>query len=203
MAEAQYIVARRQLKDTKISTPISGIVTARPVDIGAMVQNGMVVANVVDVSRMKVKLSVAERDAFKLKVGDAVEVVTDVYPGVTFPGKIATLSAKADEGHTYPVEVVLANSKAHPLKAGMFGKVQFTSIGSTDVVAIPRQALVGSMKNPQVFVIDQQIARLRTIVIGGETGTSLGIVGGLKDGELVVTNGQNNLKDGMSVDVLK
>jgi multidrug efflux pump subunit AcrA (membrane-fusion protein) len=59
------------------------------------------------------------------------------------------------------------------------------------------------MKNPQVFVIDQQIARLRTIVIGGETGTSLGIVGGLKDGELVVTNGQNNLKDGMSVDVLK
>jgi RND family efflux transporter MFP subunit len=191
------------LKDTKISTPISGIVTARPVDIGAMVQNGMVVANVVDVSRMKVKLSVAERDAFKLKVGDAVEVVTDVYPGVTFPGKIATLSAKADEGHTYPVEVVLANSKSHPLKAGMFGKVQFTSIGSTDVVAIPRQALVGSMKNPQVFVIDQQIARLRTITIGGETGTSLGIVGGLKDGELVVTNGQNNLKDGMSVDVLK
>jgi RND family efflux transporter MFP subunit len=203
MAEAQYIVARRQLKDTKISTPIAGVVTSRPVDIGSMVQNSMVVANVVDVSRLKVKLNVAERDAFRLKPGDAVDVTTDVYPGVVFPGKISTLSAKADEGHTYPVEIVLANSKTHPLKAGMFGKVQFTSIGNTDVISIPRQALVGSMKNPQVFVVDQQTARLRTIVVGAETGSSLGIVSGLLDGEIVVTNGQNNLKDGMSVDVLK
>jgi RND family efflux transporter MFP subunit len=203
LVEAQYIVARRQLKDTKITTPISGTVTARPVDVGTMVQNNMVVANVVDVSRLKVKLSVAERDAFKLKAGDAVEVTTDVYPGVKFPGKISTLSAKADEAHTYPVEVVLNNSNAHPLRAGMFGKVMFTSIAQTELVSIPRQALVGSLKNPQVFVLEQQIARLRTIVVGGETGTELGIVSGLRDGDVVVVNGQNNLKDSMSVEVIK
>ncbi|HCV44418.1 MAG TPA: hypothetical protein DGH68_13100, partial [Bacteroidetes bacterium] len=97
LAEAQYIVARRQLKDTKITTPIAGTVTSRPVDIGMMVQNNMVVANVVDVSRLKVKLNVEERDAYKLKAGDAVEGTTDVYPGVKLPGKISTLSAKADE----------------------------------------------------------------------------------------------------------
>lgn len=203
LAEAQYIVARRQLKDTKITTPISGVVTSRPVDIGMMVQNNMVVANVVDVSRLKVKLNVAEKDAFKLKAGDAVEVTTDVYPGVKFPAKISTLSAKADEAHTYPVEVVLNNSKDHPLRAGMFGKVRFTSIAQTEVVSIPRQALVGSLKNPQVFVLEQQIARLRTIVVGGETGTELGIESGLRDGDVVVVNGQNNLKDSMSVEVIK
>ncbi len=203
LVEAQYIVARRQLKDTKITTPISGIVTSRPVDIGAMVQNNMVVANVVDVSRLKVKLSVAERDAFKLKAGDAVEVTTDVYPGVMFPGKVSTLSAKADEAHTYPIEIVLNNAKDHPLRAGMFGKVMFTSIARTEVVSIPRQALVGSLKNPQVFILEQQIARLRTVVVGSETGTELGIVSGLQDGDLVVVNGQNNLKDSMSVEVIK
>jgi len=203
LVEAQYIVARRQLKDTKITTPISGVVTSRPVDIGTMVQNNMVVANVVDVSRLKVKLSVAEKDAFKLRMGDAVEVTTDVYPGVKFPGKISTLSAKADEAHTYPIEIVLNNAKDHPLRAGMFGKVMFTSIARTEVVSIPRQALVGSLKNPQVFVLEQQIARLRTVVVGSETGTELGIVGGLQDGDLVVVNGQNNLKDSMSVEVIK
>jgi RND family efflux transporter MFP subunit len=168
-----------------------------------MVQNNMVVANVVDVSRLKVKLSVAEKDAFRLKAGDAVEVTTDVYPGVKFPGKISTLSAKADEAHTYPIEIVLNNAKDHPLRAGMFGKVMFISIGRTEVVTIPRQALVGSLKNPQVFVLEQQIARLRTIIVGGESGTELGIVGGLKDGDLVVVNGQNNLKDSVSVEVIK
>jgi len=203
LVEAQYVVARRQLKDTKITTPISGVVTSRPVDVGTMVQNNMVVANVVDVSRLKVKLSVAEKDAFKLKAGNAVEVTTDVYPGVKFPGKISTLSAKADEAHTYPIEIVLNNTKDHPLRAGMFGKVMFTSIAGTEVVSIPRQALVGSLKNPQVFILEQQIARLRTVVVGSETGTELGIVGGLQDGDLVVVNGQNNLKDSMSVEVIK
>jgi RND family efflux transporter MFP subunit len=138
-----------------------------------------------------------------LKAGDAVEVTTDVYPGVKFPGKISTLSAKADEAHTYPIEIVLNNAKDHPLRAGMFGKVMFTSIARTEVVSIPRQALVGSLKNPQVFILEQQIARLRTVVVGSETGTELGVVGGLQDGDLVVVNGQNNLKDSMSVEVIK
>jgi RND family efflux transporter MFP subunit len=203
LVEAQYIVARRQLRDTKITTPISGLVTSRPVDVGTMIQNNMVVANVVDVSRLKVKLNVSERDAFKLKAGDGVAVTTDVYPGVQFPGKISTVSAKADEAHTYPVEIVLNNPKDHPLRAGMFGKVMFNSIARTEVVSIPRQALVGSLKNPQVFVLEQETARLRTIVVGSETGTELGIVSGLQDGDLVVVNGQNNLKDSMSVEVIK
>ena len=48
-AEAQYIIARRQYNDTKIKSPISGVVSARPVDVGAMIQNNTTVANVVDI----------------------------------------------------------------------------------------------------------------------------------------------------------
>lgn len=204
VTEAQYIVARRQLKDTKITTPISGVVTSRPVDVGTMVQNNAVVANVVDISRLKVKLSVAEKDAFKLKTGDAVEVSTDVYPGVKFTGKITTISAKADDAHTYPVEVVIPkNNKQCPLKAGMFGRVMFTSIPHTEVISIPRQALVGSVKDAQVYVVDGNVARLRSIVVGGETGTDLGVTSGLQNGEVVVINGQNNLKDNSAVEIIK
>ena len=202
-AEAQYIVARRQLNDTRVKTPIAGVVTARPFDVGTWVQNNTVVANVVDVSRLKVKLNVAEQDVFKMKTGDSVGVSTDVYPGISFKGIISTISEKADDGHTYPVEVSLPNSAKHPLKAGMFGQVTFVAIRPTEALSIPRESLVGSMKDAQVYVVENGIAHLRDVVIGGEYESELSVRSGLSEGEQVVVNGQNNLKDGVAVTVLK
>ena len=203
VAEAQYIVAKRQLHDTRVCTPIAGIVSARNVDVGAMVNDRMVVANVVDISRLKVKLNVAERDAFKLKTGDRVAITTDVYPGVTFEGKTTSISAKADEGHTYPVEITMDNSREHPLRAGMFGRVSFVSLAQDDALAIPREALVGSMKDPRVYVVEGPVARERKIVVGAEAGTDLMVLSGLQAGESVVVNGQNNLKDSVAVQILR
>lgn len=202
-AEAQYVVARRQYDDTKIKTPISGIVTARPVDVGTYVQNATLVANVVDISKLKVRLNVAERDVFRLKVGDKVDVTTDVYPGITFEGKIATIGSKGDDAHTYPVEVHIDNPKNHPLRAGMFGRVSFPSITGGEELTIPREALVGSMKDAQVFVADGTIARLRNIVVGSEFGTRLIVLEGLKEGDIVVVSGQNNLQDSVSITIVK
>ncbi len=205
-AESQYIVARRQYRDTKITTPISGIVTARPVDIGSMLQGSpqpSVVANIVDISKLKVKISVAEKDVFKLKIGDNVEVTTDVYPSATFEGKVITIAAKGDESHTYPVEVRIDNSKTFPLKAGMFGRVNFTLKNKAEYVVVPREALLGSLKNAKVYVIQNNVAKLRSIVIRKEVGTNIEILNGLNEGDLVVVNGQNNLKDNATVVIRK
>jgi len=202
-AEAQFIIARKQYNDTKISTPISGIVTSRLVDRGTMVQQKMVVANVVDISRLKVKLNVAERDAFRLFPGNEVEITTDIYPGVTFTGKIESVSAKSDEAHTYPVEISLPNNKAHPLKAGMFARVAFRPLVRGDALAIPRSALVGSLKQPRVYVVESGIAKLREIVVDDEAGSYLQILSGLKEGESIVINGQNNLKDNVPVTIVQ
>lgn len=202
-AEAQFITARRQYNDTRIKTPISGIVTARPFDIGTMVQNNTIVANVVDISKLKVRLNVAEEDVFKMRVGDSVAVTTDVYPGVTFTGRITTISDKADDAHTYPVEISLSNDARHPLKAGMFGRVDFVAIKPTPSLSIPREALVGSMKDAEVYVVKDGIAHLRSIVIGGAYDTRLSVRSGLNEGEQIVVNGQNNLKDNTAVTILK
>jgi RND family efflux transporter MFP subunit len=201
-AEAQFITARREYADTKITTPISGTVTSRPVDVGTYVQKGMAVANVVDISRLKVNLNVSERDVFRLKAGDTVEISTNVYPGAKFEGTIHTISVKADEAHTYPVEVLLTNSKEHPLKTGMFATVQFRDVSNGDVLAIPRAALVGSLKRPQVFVVENGMARLRDIIVDAEIGTNLTVVSGLRSGETVVTNGQNNLRDNVPITIV-
>ena len=202
-AEAQYIVAKKEYDDTKITTPISGIVTSRTVDIGNYVNKNMVVAEVVDISKLKVKLNVAEADVFKLKVGDKVKISTDVYPGVTFPGKIETISDKGDNAHTYPVEIAFMNSKEHPLKAGMFGKVAFNSVSKGEKLLIPRDALIGSIKNPQVFIIQNGIAKIKDIVVGSTYNNNLEVLSGLKEGEKVVVNGQNNLADNYKVMVVQ
>ncbi|MCX6132753.1 MAG: efflux RND transporter periplasmic adaptor subunit [Ignavibacteriales bacterium] len=202
-AEAQYIVARRQFNDTKIKTPIAGVVSARQVDVGTMIQTNNTIANVVDISMLKVRLNVSEQDAFRIKAGDKVEVATDVYPGITFEGKVSSISSKADDAHTYPVEVVLANSARHPLKAGMFGRVSLVSVKDHESVTIPRQALVGSTKKPQVYVVDNGIARLRNIVVGAQVGTNLEVLNGIMESETIVMSGQNNLKDSVAVTVLK
>lgn len=205
-AESQYIVARRQYTDTKITTPISGIVTARPVNVGSMLQGSpqpSVVANVVDISKLKVKINVGEKDVFKLKVGDKVSVTTDVYPGVTFDGRINTISAKGDEAHTYPVEVTMDNSTKYPLKAGMFGTVSFRPAASVKNILIPRDAVIGSVKNAKVYIVENGIVKLRPVVIGSEVGTNVEVLSGITEGESVVVNGQNNLKDNASVVVRK
>jgi RND family efflux transporter MFP subunit len=205
-AESQYIVARRQLSDTKITTPISGIVTSRFVNIGSMVMGApqaTVVANVVDISKLKVKVNVAENDVFRLMVGDKADVTTDIYPNTTFTGTVFSISSKGDEGHTYPVEVLLNNSKQQ-LKSGMFGRVSFSLKSSANALLIPREALMGSLKDAKLFVVqNNNVAKLRSIVVGKEIGTSIEVLNGLSEGEVVVVNGQNNLKDNAMVIVRK
>ncbi|KAF0138191.1 MAG: RND family efflux transporter MFP subunit, partial [Stygiobacter sp.] len=204
-AEAQYIVARRQLSDTKITTPISGIVTSRMVNIGSMVMGApqaTVVANVVDISKLKVKVNVAEKDVFRLKVGDKAEVTSDIFPNTTFTGTVFSISSKGDEGHTFPVEVLLNNSKQQ-LKSGMFSRVTFSPKSSADALLIPREALIGSLKDAKLFVVQNNNAKLRSIIVGKEIGTSIEVLGGLNEGEIIVINGQNNLKDNAAVIVRK
>lgn len=202
-AEAQYIIANKQYNDTKITTPISGYVTARYADLGVMVQNNSVVANVVDISKVKVKVNVAEEDVFKLKTGDEVKVTTDVYPGITFKGRIETISAKGDDAHTYPVEVSIINEKNHELKAGMFARVSFNNNIKSDVLTIPREALLGSVKDAEVYVVDGDNAKLVKLVLGQETGTRVQVLQGLKEGDNVIVSGQNNLTDGSKIEIVQ
>ena len=194
-AENQLDIARRQLENTRIKTPIAGTVNALFVEKGTMVQMGKAIANVVDINTLKVRVNVSEREAFQLKPGHRVEVSTDVYPGVVFQGTIDNIASKADEAHTYAVEIVLPNNPKTPLKAGMFARVSFTSTPATNVLAIPRIALVGSIKDAQVFVVKQGVASRRAITVGGQSSELLEVLSGLGVGDTVVNSGQNNLVD--------
>jgi RND family efflux transporter MFP subunit len=201
-AEAQYMAARRQYQDCEIKTPIAGVVAARYINVGSTVAPGTSVANVVDLSKLKIILNVSEKEAYALKTGDPVTVSVDVYPGTPFPASIRNIGSKADDGHSFPVEVSLTNSEERPLRAGLFARVHLGAGNGRDILAIPRAALIGSVRLPSVFVVENGIARRRQIVLGDEDGGVLEVREGLKEKDLVVVDGQNNLKDGAAVKIV-
>ncbi len=201
-AENQLDIARRQLENTRIKSPIGGTVNARYVDLGTMVQQGKAVANVVDINTLKVRVNVSEREAFQVKPADKVDITTDVYPGVVFSGTIDNIASKSDEAHTYPIEIVVENSTRHPLKAGLFARIAFKSIAPIESLAIPRMALIGSIKDAQVFVVRGSVAILHPVVIGRQSTDLYEVASGLAEGDTVVVSGQNNLVDQARIQVV-
>lgn len=201
-AEAQLTVAKRQLKNTNITAPFAGVITMKNIEIGSMASNNTPIAQIVDVSTLKVRLNVGENDVFQLKKGEKVEVLTDVFPGTPYFGIISFISEKGDEGHTYPIEIELINQKEKPLKAGMFVKVKFASITKNEVLTIPRSALLGSYKDPKVFVIENKTAQEKSIIVGNTYEDKIEVVSGLNKNEFVVVNGNHNLKTGTKVTII-
>jgi len=202
-ATNQLAQARKQLSNAVVTAPINGHITRKAAEAGAFLSPGAAIVTIVDVSRLKVQLNVAENDVYALKPGDPVDITATVFPGVTYPGKITFISPAGDEAHNYPVEVSFANQARHPLKAGTYVDVAFNRRSGASSLQIPREALVGSVKNAQVYVVgDDNLTRLRKVTIGADNGDHLEVLAGLREGERVVTTGQINLADSTRVDVI-
>ncbi|GIV56189.1 MAG: MexH family multidrug efflux RND transporter periplasmic adaptor subunit [Candidatus Kapaibacterium sp.] len=200
LAEAQLIQARRALSDTRIKAPISGVITAKRVDVGTMVNPGTVVCEIVDASKLKMLLNVPEQDVFSLAVGDPVEVQSDALPGSTYRGRITAIAPKASDAHTFPVEVTITPPYGQ-LKAGMFARVRFGGVKPLVGLVIPRDAVLGSLRDARVFVVDSttNTARERRIRCGAERNGYVVVLEGLSAGERVIVTGNNIVTDGTPI----
>lgn len=86
----------------------------------------------------------------------------------------------------------------------MYASAEFKFGDQTPIIAIPRTAFVGSVNSGEVFVIEKEgVATLRKVSPGAIFGESVEILGGLKEGETVITTGQINLINGTPIEVLK
>lgn len=203
VTESQYIIAKKQLTDCKIIAPITGMVIARPAEIGTVLtQQNQNIVSLIEVGTMKVKINVPEKDVFLMKVGDEVEVKTDMNQE-SYKGRIKAIVAKGDEAHTYPVEIAIQNKGSQQLKSGMFVRVNFSKIIKNEVLLIPRASLVGSVKDAKVYLVEGESVKLVPVIVGSEIGTNLEIVSGLSEGQNIVINGQLNLVDGSKIKIVK
>ncbi len=202
-ARIQLEQAQKQLEDTYVRAPFSGYITSKEVDLGKFVNASSPVAGIADISQLKIALSVSESNVYNLRQGQRVAVTTPVYPNATFDGVIASISPKGDRAHAYPVEITLANNRQYPLKSGTYVNISIDMGKTQPMLTIPRDAIVSSVKDPSVYLVEGDNVRLVKIITGQDHGKKLEVLQGLKSGDQVVTSGQINLMDGASVSVIR
>jgi RND family efflux transporter MFP subunit len=200
-SQAQVDQLKKQISQYTISAPFSGVITARNFDLGAVVSPGTPLATLTDISSLKLEISVPERYIGQFRNNMPIAVNTDVYPGVKFAGAVWMIASKADASHNYTIKILVPNNSA-ALKAGMYGHVTVGNTSSSSMaIGIPRSALIGSAQHPQVYVVENGIARVRDIETGAGSATSVEVVKGLRTGEVVVSGGLVNLTDGAKVSI--
>jgi RND family efflux transporter MFP subunit len=177
--------AKKQLADTRITAPFSGYITSKNTEVGAYLNVGAAVAGMADISQLRVVVSVPETNVYDLKKGQKVTVTANVLPDAKFEGTISDISPRGNSAHTYPVEVMIANGGKQQLKAGAYVNVSVDMGKSNKVLMIPRDAIVNTVKDPSVYVVENGIARLTKIGTGQDYGSSLEVISGLKEGDQV------------------
>ncbi len=199
-AQTALQYAKRQYDDTKIKAPIAGIIAAKWIEEGSMVAMGREVANIIDISQVKVKVTIPESEINKIRKGQIVDVILDSSPFQSFQGYVYSVSAKAfGNSHSYPVEILVDNDPANTLKPGMFARAEIEIAVIDHALTIAKECLVDADSDPAVFVVENNIARRRPVQIGVRSGDRLQVLAGVAQGERVVTFGQDKLKDGALV----
>ena len=106
---------------------------------------------------------------------------------------------KANHALAFPVEVTLDKEGVDGLRPGMYVSVSFGSNEETHGILIPRRAIIGSVKDAHVYVVEEGIAREQAIMVGGLIGDRIEVLGGLESGECVIVSGLINVSDGLPV----
>ncbi|POY37794.1 efflux transporter periplasmic adaptor subunit [Solitalea longa] len=202
-AESRMVTARRKMTDTQIKAPISGIINKKYVELGSYLSPGTKLFDIVDVSTLKLNVTVPEAQVVNLKLNGKVTVDCKVFPGAVYGGKITFIAAKGDNTLNYPVEIEVTNLKDQQIKAGMYGTANFDGLQSTPGILISRNAFVGGVNSNQVYVEENGVAKLRKVVAGQIMAEKVVVESGLNEGETVITSGQINLNDGSKVEVQK
>ena len=205
----QYEVAQTAynnlVENTKLISPISGVVTARNYDKGDMC-GGQPVLVIAQIKPVKIMINVSEPYFAKVKKGMEVRVSLDAYGEEVFKGKIARVYPTIDQAtHTFQVEVLIPNANER-VRPGMFARVTLP-YGKKRRVVIPDQAvqkLLGS-GDRYVYVYNpaDSTVRYSKVELGRRLDNEFEIISGVKSGEMLVTKGHMGITNGAKVELVK
>lgn len=206
-ARAALESVKSQYKDTRVSSPISGIVGKRYYEAGDMANPALPLVDVVQMRRVKVVFNATEQDLGKLALNQQAKVRVRAYPNDVFVGRVLKISPVLDPvTRMADVEVLIDNSD-YQLKPGMFAEIVITTGEIKDAIVIPRYAVIENtslrtvdgedevVKNYLVFTVEDSIALQKELAVKYVNHKSIAVESGIDVGEKLVVSGQNNLRD--------
>ena len=195
-------LARISLKKSLISSPLDGTVKTKHVKVGEFVRKGDKLVEILDLSRVIVKVNIPELEILEIKIGQKVEIALYIMEEIIFSGEVKNIGLEADSNNrTFPVEIHVSNSE-RMLRPGMLARSTFTKSIDDEQIVIPRHTILEKERGRVVYVFDKGKVFQRDIQVGLSQKDQVQVIKGLKKGELIVVEGHNKLSDGEEVNVV-
>ena len=193
--QARVDVAKARLADTIIRATFDGNTGFRRVSVGSLVSPGTVITTLDDASLIKLDFTVPETYLYVLQKELPVLAGTAGLPGREFTGKVSQIDSRVDPvSRSIAVRAELPNPKGE-LRPGMFMTVKLQG-EVTPALLVPEGAIVPEQGRVFVFVVENGQATRREVKLGKRRPGEVEVVEGLKEGERVVVEGTQNLRDG-------
>ena len=201
-AKAALDMAKYQLKNTQITAPISGKVTSISVSSGEMISPSIPLLSIIDVSRIFVKVGISEKDISKIKEGQKVSLEIDAFPEEKFRGEVVSKGVAVDQiSKTLEVKIEILQPETD-IPIGVFARGDILVKTNQDALIVPASALTRKKSGIYVYVIEDRVARQKEVVLGIIQDEWVEILDGLSEKEEIVVLGNQELEDGLKVDVL-
>ena len=200
-ARASLRLARLEQSYGTVTAPISGVVAARNIKPGNLVQINTPIFTIVDTSRLEATLNAPEREIETLKAGQTVQLSVDALPGKTFEGRIDRVSPVVDSG-SGTFRVICTFEGGGLLQPGMFGRIRIEYDQRANALVIPRTALLEDGTSPAVYTVKANKAARTAIKLGYIDGEWVEVREGLREGDQVVVAGKAALREGSAVQVI-
>lgn len=203
-AEGNVRLVEEKLNNGNVMAPRDGVVTKKYVQSGTYTRAGAPIITLADLSILVAKAAVGESQVADLSIGSKVKVRVDAVSGQEFSGTITRISPVAAlPARTFTAEISIPNEQGF-LKAGMFAKVEMAGKVHPNALVIPESALVMRDDQKTVFVVGADNKVQQRILKLGFVGDGLAeVLAGVSQGETIVVEGQNKVKDGAEVTVAK
>lgn len=201
-ARARLSTAQKQVGNTVVTAPISGIVSDRPVSSGDVVQPGAALFTIVDPSSMRLEGSVPAEELSQVRLGAPVSFTVNGYPGRTFTGRVTRVNPTADEA-TRQVRVMISIPNAEGrLVGGLFAQGRLASESRTGMV-VPATAVDSRSNVPAVFRIKGGKVERVPVQIGlrDEASERVEIASGVQVGDTVLLGAAQGITPGTIVKV--
>lgn len=204
-AQVQQKLEAKNLNDTKLLAPISGVLLGKQAEEGEIISAGTPLFTVSDIRKVKVVAFVPEAEIKGLRIGQSADVNIAAL-GKNFKGKIAEVGAVADaasRAFTIKIEVDNAGLQIRP---GMIAEAKITLNSQKAGIQLPMDCIVSDPGNQtSVFVVDpaSQKAFKRKVSLGRILANKIEILSGLSVGDQVVTSGQAKVSDGSVITIEK
>lgn len=190
------------LKDyLTVRAPFAGVVTLRNVDVGALItESSTLLFRVAQAGKLRTYVNVPQSDSASVRLGQQATITVADLPGLKFPGTVTRTSNSLDPAtRTLLTEVQLVNPDGR-LSPGMYAQVDLSVVRSEPSLTIKGDTLVVRADGPQVAVVDANgRVHYARIQLGRDFGDHLEVLSGLEEGQQVVVNPSDLVREGAKV----